>query len=159
MKNVKITKKSLKLEGSICKNVSMLGISSFITQMSIVVVMAFENNLLGLGFAAVFSQAVIADEGLTQAEANTIVKEDIASAQVMAEVCPAVIGKNAKFDQNIQKLIQAALQDHADKSLNYDQLQTDKEYKSVLNEARTDAKDTPESEQKSVCADVLDYVG
>mgnify|MGYP003183447718 FL=1 len=47
MKNVKITKKSLKLEGSICKNVSMLGISSFITQMSIVVVMAFENNLLG----------------------------------------------------------------------------------------------------------------
>lgn len=47
MKNVKITKKSLKLEGSICKNVSMLGISSFITQMSIVIVMAFENNLLG----------------------------------------------------------------------------------------------------------------
>ena len=47
MKNVKITKKSLKLKGSICKNVSMLGISSFITQMSIVVVMAFENNLLG----------------------------------------------------------------------------------------------------------------
>ena len=47
MKNVKITRKSLKLEGAICKNVSMLGISSFITEMSIVVVMAFENNLLG----------------------------------------------------------------------------------------------------------------
>ena len=47
LKNVKITKKSLKLDASICKNVSMLGISSFITEMSIVVVMAFENNLLG----------------------------------------------------------------------------------------------------------------
>ena len=47
LKSVKVTKETLKLNGSVCKNVSMLGISSFITQMSIVVVMAFENNLLG----------------------------------------------------------------------------------------------------------------
>ncbi len=36
------------------------------------------------------SQAVIANDDFTQDEANTIVKEDIASAQVMAEVCPAI---------------------------------------------------------------------
>lgn len=45
-KSVKVNKQSLKLSGDICKNVSMLGISSFITQMSFVCVMAVENNLL-----------------------------------------------------------------------------------------------------------------
>ena len=116
-------------------------------------------GLVVLATAVLLSPAVLANSVLSPAEANTIIKEDSASIQVMAEMCPAIIGKNAKFDQNIQKLIQAALQDHADKSLNYDQLQTDTEYKSVLNEARADAKDTPKDEQKLVCADVLDYAG
>lgn len=47
IKSVKIERKDVKLKPSIVGRVSMLGISSFITQMSIVLVMAFENNLLG----------------------------------------------------------------------------------------------------------------
>lgn len=46
-KSVKIKKQDFKLKFSLVKTVSMLGISSFITQMAIVIVMAFENNLLG----------------------------------------------------------------------------------------------------------------
>lgn len=46
-KSIKITKKEFNLKPAITRKVSMLGISSFITQMSIVLVMAFENNLLG----------------------------------------------------------------------------------------------------------------
>ena len=45
-KSIKITKQSLKLKFDICKKVSMLGFSSFITQMSFVAVIAVENNLL-----------------------------------------------------------------------------------------------------------------
>lgn len=45
-KSIQITKKTLKLEFSVIRKVMMLGISSFITQMSIVLVMACENNLL-----------------------------------------------------------------------------------------------------------------
>ncbi|NNG83206.1 MULTISPECIES: hypothetical protein [Acinetobacter Taxon 24D] len=114
-------------------------------------------SFLGLGFAALLSQAVLADEGLTQAEANTIVKEDIASTQVMAEVCPAIVGKNAKFDHNIHQLIQSYLQDYSDKSMTYDKIQADTEYKSVLDEARQAAKETSKDEQKSVCDDVINY--
>ena len=114
-------------------------------------------SFLGLGFAALLSQAVLADEGLTQAEANTIVKEDLASAQVMAEVCPAIVGKNAKFDHNIHQLIQSYLQDSSDKSMTYDKIQADTEYKSVLDEARQAAKETSKDEQKSVCDDVVNY--
>ena len=46
-KTIKITKDCLKLKANVCKKIAMLGISSFITQMSIVCVMTAENNLLG----------------------------------------------------------------------------------------------------------------
>lgn len=114
-------------------------------------------RLLGLSLAAVLSQAVIADEGLTPAEANTIIKEDIASTQVMAEVCPAIIGKNAKFDSNIQTLIKNYLADYSEKSMTYEKLQADTEYKSFLEESRIAAKESSKEEQKSVCDDVLNY--
>ncbi len=46
IKSVKLEKSDFKINFKTSKTVSMLGISSFITQMSIVFVMAFENNLL-----------------------------------------------------------------------------------------------------------------
>lgn len=46
-KSVKIGKEELKPQFQVVRKVSALGISSFITQMSIVLVIAFENNLLG----------------------------------------------------------------------------------------------------------------
>ena len=46
-KSIKLDKDSIKLRTNVCKKVSALGISSFITQMSIVCVMTAENNLLG----------------------------------------------------------------------------------------------------------------
>ena len=46
LKSIKITLDSIKLKFSVCKKVMALGISSFITQMSYVCVMAVENNLL-----------------------------------------------------------------------------------------------------------------
>lgn len=114
-------------------------------------------GLLGLSFATILSQAVMADEGLTQAEANTIVKEDIASAQVMTEMCPAIVGVNAKIDSNIKMLVKNYLADYSDKSMTYEKIQLDGEYKSLLDEARQAAKETSKDEQKSVCEDVLNY--
>ena len=46
-KSVKIGKEEFKPQAQVVRKVSALGISSFITQMSIVLVIAFENNLLG----------------------------------------------------------------------------------------------------------------
>ena len=45
-KSIKLNKKDFKIKGAIAKKVSSLGISSFINQMSIVLVMACENNSL-----------------------------------------------------------------------------------------------------------------
>ena len=46
-KSIKVGKEEFKPQAQVMRKVSALGISSFITQMSIVLVIAFENNLLG----------------------------------------------------------------------------------------------------------------
>lgn len=114
-------------------------------------------RVLGLGFAVLFAQAVSANEGLTQKEANSIVKEDIASTQIMAEVCPAVIGKNAKLDANVQTLTKMYLKEYSDASMTLDKLQADPEYKSILQETRKAAQETSKEEQHAVCMDVAEY--
>ncbi|UIP24335.1 MCR_0457 family protein [Acinetobacter towneri] len=112
-------------------------------------------RLLGLGFAVVMTQAVVASD-LTAEEANTIIKEDVAAAQVMTEMCPALIGKNAKLDSNIQALIQTYLQDYSESNMTLAKLQADTEYQSVLTEARQAATDTSADEQKAVCLEALE---
>lgn len=47
-KSIKFSRSSLKLNLRTCKEIIALGISSFITEMSFVVLMAFENNLLSM---------------------------------------------------------------------------------------------------------------
>ena len=66
----------------------------------------------------------------------------------MTEVCPAVIGQNAKLDSTIQQLIQSYLAEYSDKGMSYTKLQADSEYKSLLEEARQGAKQTAKDEQK-----------
>ena len=46
-KSIKLSRDCFKLHFNVCKRIALLGISSFITQMSIVCVMTAENNLLG----------------------------------------------------------------------------------------------------------------
>ena len=113
-------------------------------------------RVLGFGLAVLFTQAVNANDGLSPEEANSIVKEDIASTQIMAEVCPAVIGKNAKLDANVKLLTQMYLKDYTG-SMTLDQLQADPEYKSILQETRKAAQETSKEEQQAVCMDVVEY--
>lgn len=113
-------------------------------------------SVLGFGLAVLFTQAVNANDGLSPEEANSIVKEDIASTQIMAEVCPAVIGKNANLDANVKLLTQMYLKDYTG-SMTLDQLQADPEYKSILQETRKAAQETSKEEQQAVCMDVVEY--
>ena len=46
-KSIKLSKDCFKLKLNVCKRIALLGVSSFITEMSIVCVMTAENNLLG----------------------------------------------------------------------------------------------------------------
>lgn len=59
LKSIKITKSNLKFQTNIAIKVAMLGVSSFITQMSFVLLMSVENNLLSkYGAASKYGQDI-----------------------------------------------------------------------------------------------------
>lgn len=113
-------------------------------------------TFLALSLSVVVSHTMAAND-FSAVEANTIIKEDVASTQVMSETCPALIGQNAKFDTNVQQLIAASLADYAGQKPTLTQLQSDAEYKNILADIRDSAKSMDKAEQKSACEDVLNY--
>ena len=114
-------------------------------------------RVFGVSFALLAAPTVFADEAVSAAEADALIKDDIANAQVLIEMCPSIIGKNASFDQNIKKIVDSYLSNYSNKSTTLDSLQKDSEFQNLLTDARQAAKEVSQAEQKSVCEDVLNY--
>lgn len=115
-------------------------------------------RIIGVSFSLFTAQAIFA-EAISVQEADALIKDDIANAQVLIEMCPKLIGKNAKFDQNINQIIASYLEGYSNKSASLQSLQTDNDFKISLKEARVAAKEVDQAEQKSVCEDVLNFEG
>ncbi|WHR57533.1 MCR_0457 family protein [Acinetobacter haemolyticus] len=115
-------------------------------------------RIIGVSFSLFTAQAIFA-EAISVQEADALIKDDIANAQVLIEMCPKMIGKNAKFDQNINQIIASYLEGYSNKSASLQSLQTDNDFKISLKEARAAAKEVDQAEQKSVCEDVLNFEG
>ncbi len=109
---------------------------------------------ISIAFITLCTQSVFS-ETLTQQEADLLAKEDIAATQVLAEVCPALLGNNPTFKTKIDTLTQTLLKDLS-KTTTLAQLQQDKEYQAALKEARASSKEVDQVEQKTVCADVIE---
>lgn len=112
-----------------------------------------------MSFTLFTAPVVFADETVSVKEADALIKDDIANAQVLIEMCPALIGKNAKFDQNIKKMVGTYLSNYSDKSASLESLQKDAEFKSLLKDAHEAAAEVDKVEQKAVCEEVLNFEG
>lgn len=114
-------------------------------------------RFFGVSFTLVAASVAFADEAVSVKEADALIKDDIANAQVLIEMCPNLIGKNAKFDQNIKKMVGSYLSNYSDKTASIESLQKDAEFQSLLKDARSASTEVEKSEQKSVCEDVLNF--
>ena len=94
-------------------------------------------------------------DGLSVSELDLLVKEDIAAAQVLTEICPALIGNDAKFTANVAEFTQINLKRLIQSSTTLEQLQQDPEYKSAYAEAKQSSTEIDRAEQKVSCEDVL----
>ena len=115
-------------------------------------------RVLAVSFTFLAAPAVFADAASVK-EADALIKDDIANAQVLIEMCPNLIGKNAKFDQNIKKMVDSYLGSYSDKSASLESLQKDHEFSSLLKDARQAATEVDKAEQKAVCEEVLNFEG
>ncbi|WP_343579099.1 hypothetical protein [Acinetobacter sp.] len=116
-------------------------------------------KVFGVSFTLFTAPVVFADEAVSVKEADALIKDDIANAQVLIEMCPVLIGKNAKFDQNIKKMVGTYLSNYSDKSASLESLQKDAEFKSLLKDAHEAAAEVDKVEQKAVCEEVLNFEG
>ena len=116
-------------------------------------------KVFGVSFTLFTAPVIFADEAISVKEADALIKDDIANAQVLIEMCPALIGKNAKFDQNIKKMVGTYLSNYSDKSASLESLQKDAEFKSLLKDAHEAATEVDKAEQKAVCEEVLNFEG
>lgn len=98
-----------------------------------------------------------ADEGISTQEADSLIKDDIASTQVLQEICPTFVGANRKLETNTQKIIAMYLSGYSNKSITFSALQNDSEYKTLLSEARQAAKEMDHHEQHELCEEVVNY--
>lgn len=116
-------------------------------------------RVFAVSFAFLTAPIAFANDAVSVKEADALIKDDIANAQVMIEMCPTLIGKNAKFDQNIQKMLGTYLGSYSDKTVTLESLQKDTEFQTLLKDARNAAKQVDQAEQKSVCEEVLHFEG
>ncbi|WP_010115432.1 MCR_0457 family protein [Acinetobacter sp. P8-3-8] len=106
-----------------------------------------------IAFITLCTQSAFSETLSTQ-EADLIIKEDIAATQVLAEVCPALIGNNPILKSKIDGLTQSSLKELS-KSTTLAQLQQDAEYQTAFKEAQVSAKEVDGEENKAVCNDIL----
>ncbi|WP_367880368.1 MCR_0457 family protein [Acinetobacter seifertii] len=103
------------------------------------------------------TQTVFADEGISTQEADSLIKDDIASTQVLQEICPTFFGANKNLETNTKKIIAMYLGGYSNKAITFSALQNDAEYKTLLNEARQAAKEMDHHEQHELCEEVVNY--
>lgn len=94
-------------------------------------------------------------ETLSPAELDLLVKEDIATAQVLTEICPRFIGENAKINAHVDQFTQSSLKSLANPATTLAQLQADAEYQAAYTEAKKAAVEYDQAEQKQGCEDIL----
>lgn len=107
------------------------------------------------GLITLFAQSVVHAERSDEAELDLSVKEDIASAQVMLELCPALIGNKAELARNIDKYTAVNLKYLSNPNTTYSQLLNDPEYQTAYKEAKASTSEVDQSEQISECENVL----
>lgn len=99
-------------------------------------------------------QSAFAETALSAQEADSLTKEDIAATQVLADICPTLLGNSPKFKNKIDELLQSSLK-QLSQPITLEQLKQDPEYISALKETQESAKQVDQAEHKVACTDVL----
>lgn len=109
---------------------------------------------LSTGCITLVSTSVFANSVLSSEERDTILKEDIAAAQVMQEQCPKYVADSAKIESQVKAVMAEYLAELSQPKMTLAALQKDAEYQDALVIARDDMQQTSPDEIKQVCEEL-----
>ena len=122
----------------------------------------FKSFSLGLLTTAVMSLSVThaakqQDENIEVTPIQKVTQQELAAIYVLSEVCPSLVKDDAQFSRGYSKLAQEYLPQEKDAVSALSKLSKEKKFKSILAEARTDAKKAGDSKNKEICQELTTY--
>lgn len=122
----------------------------------------FKSLSLGLLTTAVMSFSVThaakqQDENIEVTPIQKVTQQELAAIYVLSEVCPSLVKDDAQFSRGYSKLAQEYLPQEKDAVSALSKLSKEKKFKSILAEARTDAKKAGDSKNKEICQELTTY--
>lgn len=122
----------------------------------------FKSLSLGLLTTAVMSLSVThaakqQDENIEVTPVQKVTQQELAAIYVLSEVCPSLVKDDAQFSRGYSKLAQEYLPQEKDAVSALSKLSKEKKFKSILAEARTDAKKAGDSKNKEICQELTTY--
>ena len=119
---------------------------------------------LSLGLLTTALMTVSVTHAATQQEENInvtptqkITQQELAAIYVLSEVCPSLVKDDAQFERGYSKLAQEYLTQEKDAVSALSKLSKEKKFKSILAEARTDAKKAGDAKNKEICQELTTY--
>ena len=122
----------------------------------------FKSLSLGLLTTAIMSLSVThaakqPDENIEVTPIQKVTQQELAAIYVLSEVCPSLVKDEAQFSRGYSKLAQEYLPQEKDAVSTLSKLSKEKKFKSILAEARTDAKKAGDSKNKEICQELTTY--
>ncbi|NNH01464.1 hypothetical protein [Acinetobacter sp. ANC 5414] len=122
----------------------------------------FKSLSLGLFTTAVMTLSVThaakqQDENIEVTPIQKVTQQELAAIYVLSEVCPSLVKDDAQFSRGYSKLAQEYLPQEKDAVSALSKLSKEKKFKSILAEARTDAKKAGDSKNQEICQELTTY--
>lgn len=92
---------------------------------------------------------------ISKAELDLVVKEDIAAAQVLNEICPALITDATKIKQQVDSFTTESLKHLSQTNLSFEQLKADPEYQNAFKEALAENNEYSQEEKQQGCNELI----
>ena len=122
----------------------------------------FKSLSLGLLTTAIMTLSVThaatqQDENIEVTPTQKITQQELAAIYVLSEVCPSLVKENDQFKKGYAKLAQEYLPQEQDPVNALQKLSKQKNFKSILAEAKSDAKKAGDVKNKEICQELTTY--
>ena len=122
----------------------------------------FKSLSLGLLTTALMTLSVThaatqQDENIEVTPTQKITQQELAAIYVLSEVCPSLVKENDQFKKGYAKLAQEYLPQEQDPINALQKLSKQKNFKSILAEAKSDAKKAGDVKNKEICQELTTY--
>ncbi|OTG94448.1 hypothetical protein B9T24_11865 [Acinetobacter sp. ANC 4654] len=97
------------------------------------------------------------DENIEVTPTQKITQQELAAIYVLSEVCPSLVKENDQFKKGYAKLAQEYLPQEQDPVNALQKLSKQKNFKSILAEAKSDAKKAGDVKNKEICQELTTY--